>query len=247
MPSTQPPALALRAIEALGDPRAKPDVRWLTSLLGGSGAGVLRTLGEAGRFVHRERVLRRAHLAGGRENYAQFRAPLELYTLIRLLRPSHAVETGVSSGVSSFHLLLGLNRNRAGTLHSIDLPLVQSTPVLGARESPVAVPPGRSSGWAMPKISRARWDLRLGPSQVLLPALVEEIPRIDFFLHDDLHTPAHLAFELETIRPKLSPGAVVLADNTQWTGTAFPRFARRLGVPVRRRGRSDLVGLRVPG
>lgn len=241
-----PPEAALRAIRALGDRRARPNLPWLASLTGQSREELRSTLSEAGEFVDREQQLREAHLKGGRANYAQFRAPLELYTLTRWLRPAHIVEAGVSSGVSSFHFLLGLNRNRSGTLHSIDLPQTQSGPTLGANESLVSVPPGRSSGWAMPSLSRARWDLRLGPSQELLPALVEELPQIDLFLHDDLHTPRHLAFELATIRPKLAPGAIVLADNTVWTGAAFPRFARQLGVPVRRRGRSDLVGLRVP-
>lgn len=240
------PSGALRALHALGDRRARPNLTWLRALTGASDATLRRTLAEARAFVPHELALRRAHLTAGRSNYAQFRAPLELYTLVRLLRPAHIVETGVSSGVSSMHLLLGLNRNRSGTLHSIDLPQEQQAPALAPGESIVAVPPGRSSGWAIPRIPRGRWDLRLGPSQTLLPALVDELPHIDLFLHDDLHTPTHLAFELDLLRPKLAPGAVVLADNTRWTGAAFPRFARRVGAPVRRRGSGDLVGLRMP-
>jgi predicted O-methyltransferase YrrM len=81
----------------------------------------------------------------------------------------------------------------------------------------------------------------------LLPRLAQELPSIDLFLHDDLHTPRHLAFELRTVRPHLTPGAVVMADNTVWTGASFPRFAQRAGVRVHRRRRDDLVGLRWPG
>ena len=76
--------------------------------------------------------------------------------------------------------------------------------------------------------------------------MVHDAAPIGVFLHDSLHTPTHLTFELETISPRLAPGAVVLADNTSWTGQAFDRFARSLGVPVVRHGRSDLVGLRFP-
>lgn len=245
MTGSIPPA-ALRALDALGDRRARPNLSWLRALTGATDATLRKTLAEARAFVALESALHHTHLAAGRSNYAQFRAPLELYTLVRLLRPRHVVETGVSSGVSSMHLLLGLNRNRFGTLHSIDLPQPQAAPTLAPGESIVAVPPGRSSGWAIPRLPRARWDLRLGPSQTLLPALVDELPQIDLFLHDDLHTPAHLAFELELLRPKLGAGAIVLADNTRWTGAAFPRFARRLGAPMCRRGSGDLVGLRVP-
>ncbi len=152
----------------------------------------------------------------------------------------------MSSGVSSAHFLAALARNRTGRLHSIDLPTRQRGPTLGRGESPVSLPPGRRTGWAVPERLRGSWDLRIGPSQKHLPALVEELDSIGLFLHDDLHTSAHLTFELETVRPKLAPEAVVLADNTIWTGEAFPRFARSVGAPVVRRGRGDLVGLRLP-
>ncbi len=244
-PVRAPPA-ALRAAAALGDRRARPNVGWLARLLGASPESVSRPLRELSALLPLEEEVRRAHREEGRTFYAQFRAPFELYALTRLLRPQHIIETGVSSGVSSLHFLLGLRANREGTLHSIDLPLPQRGPVFTDRDSPVALPPGRSSGWAIPREVTRGWDLRLGRSERLLPDLVRELPRVDLFLHDSYHSPAHLTFELETVLPKLSPGAVVLADNTVWTGAAFPRFARRLGVRLVRRGRTDLVGLRMP-
>jgi hypothetical protein len=234
------------ARSALGDRRARPNVKWLRALLPEvSERRILQTLNETRRLVPLERTIRARHQEGGRAFYAQFRAPFELYALTRLLKPEHVVETGVSSGVSSAHFLTALRRNGHGTLHSIDRPLVQRAAKLRAGDSPVSVPPGRSSGWTIPDPLRAGWDLRLGPSQQLLPELVRDIPSLGIFLHDSLHTPRHLTFELSTVSPKLTPGAVVLADNTAWTGDAFDRFARRLGVRVHRRGRSDLVGLRL--
>jgi len=241
--SASPTALARRA---LGDRRATPDPEWVGQLTGASPARVRATLAEVEELVPVEEEIRRAHRGAGRPTYAQIRAPFELYAIVRLLRPDHVVEAGVSSGVSSAHFLLALRRNRHGRLHSIDRPTFQRGPTLAAGESAVSIPPGRSSGWAVPERLRERWDLRIGPSEELLPPLVEELPSIGVFLHDDLHTAAHLTFELRTVRPRLAPGAVVLADNTAWTGTAFPRFADALGVPWRRRRRSDLVGLRVP-
>ena len=110
----------------------------------------------------------------------------------------------------------------------------------------MALPPGRRSGWAVPEELRTGWDLRIGPSEELLPRLVRQLPSIGLFLHDSRHTPVHLAFELATVAPRLTPGAIVLADNTAWTGRAFPRFARQIGARIIRRGKSDLVGLRVP-
>lgn len=235
-----------QARAALGDRRAAVRYDWLRQLTGASWERIADVLAETVELVPYEERIRREHRAAGRRYYAQFRAPLELYAFVRLTEPDHIVETGVSSGVSSAHFLLGVRRNRRGTVHSIDLPLPQRGERIAVRESRVAIPPRRSSGWAMPPELRAGWDLRLGPSERLLPALMEELPSVGLFLHDSEHTPKHLSFELTTVRPKLVNGAVVLADNTVWTGAAFPRFARTLGVPVRRRGRSDLVGLRTP-
>jgi predicted O-methyltransferase YrrM len=245
-PSARARAAAERARSALGDRNAAFDDRWLRALSGASRERVDAVRAELAELVPYEQRIRAEQRAGGRSYYAQFRAPLELYALVRLLAPDHIIETGVSSGVSSTHFLLGLRENGRGTLHSIDLPLSQRGSRFSSRESPVVLPPGRQSGWAMPPELRAGWDLRIGPSEKVLPALVDELPSVRIFLHDSKHTPAHLLFELRTVRPKLSRGAVVIADNTVWTGAAFPRFAREVGAPVRRRRRSDLVALTVP-
>jgi len=237
--------LGLKARRALGDPRASVNLRWLRTLSGASVDRILEVLTELDEIVPVEQEMRRRQVAGGRPGYAQICAPFELYALVRLLQPKHVVETGVSSGVSSAHFLLALDRNHSGVLHSIDLPTHQRGPILQSDESPVSLPPGLSSGWAIPFRS-SRWDLRIGDSQLLLPRLVDELPSIDLFLHDDLHTPEHLTFELETIRPKLTAGAPVLADNTKWTGDAVPQFAAQLGARVSRRGTGDLVGFRFP-
>lgn len=234
------------AVQALGDTRARPNRTWLAGLLGVTPKELDPWFTEVPRLIPLEQTLRRAHQKGGRRFYAQFRAPFELYVMTRAVKPAHVIETGVSSGISSVHFLAGLRRNRRGTLHSVDRPQVQAGPTLAKGESSVSVPPGRSSGWAIPSTYRRGWDLRLGLSEEQLPRLVREVSSVDIFLHDSRHTPSHLTFELESIRPKLHPGSIVMADNTEWTGQAFPRFARSLGTKVLRRGSSDLVGLRVP-
>lgn len=235
-----------RARAALGERHAAVNIDWLRQLSGASSERIANVLGELGDLVPFEDRIRQEHRSAGRPYYAQFRAPFELYALVRLMKPDHIIETGVSSGVSSTHFLLGVRKNGRGTVHSIDLPLPQRGARFSARESPVAIPAGRSSGWAMPPELRDGWDLRIGTSESLLPGLVAELSSVGIFLHDSRHSPAHLTFELTTVRPKLVRGAVVLADNTTWTGKAFPRFARKLGATVRRRGRSDIVGLTMP-
>jgi hypothetical protein len=241
--ASAPVVLARRA---LGDRRATPCIPWLTRLTSASAREVEEILAETSDLIPVEQEIRAAQLAAGRPTYAQICAPFDLYAMTRLVRPDHIVETGVSSGVSSAHFLLALSKNRHGHLHSIDKPTFQRHAKLGANESPVSVPPGRSSGWAIPDRIKRGWDLRLGPTQTILPKLIDRLPSVGIFLHDDLHTPQHLALELRTVRPKLADAAVVMADNTNWTGTAFPRFAQELGVPWFRRRRGDLVGLRAP-
>jgi predicted O-methyltransferase YrrM len=246
-PRTSVTALG-KARRALGDLRTAPSIPWIRHLTGASRIEVDEVLAEAGDLVAVERRMRAAHLAAGRTMYAQIRTPFDLYALVRLTRPDHVVEAGVSSGISSAHFLLALKKNRHGRLHSIDKPTFQRGARLAPDESGVSIPPGRTSGWAVPAALRQGWDLRIGFSQQLLPKLVRELPSVGLFLHDDLHTPKHLTFELSTVEPKLAPGAVVLADNTVWTGESFPRFARRAGVRWYRHRGSDLVGLRLrPG
>jgi predicted O-methyltransferase YrrM len=226
-------------VRALGDERVAPDVAWVSALTGASEARVKGAIAEL--EAHRALLERihSLHRKAGRPFYAQITAPFELYALTRLLGAAQLVETGVSSGVSSTFLLLGLDRNGSGRLHSIDMPT-------RGGDSPVRLPPGKNTGWVVPPELLRRWDLNLGPSQSLLPDLVKELGRVDLFLHDSLHTPEHLTFELETVRPRLRPGSVVLADNTNWTGEAFPKFARSMGTHVYTRRDSHLVGLRVP-
>jgi hypothetical protein len=234
-------------VEALGDPRARPDPGWISLLADVPRPEADRVLSELLAFVSLEVELRQRLRGGGRTFYAQLSAPFDVYALTRLLRPRHVVELGVSSGVSSTHFLLGLRQNHGeGLLHSIDLPTFQWEWVRRRDESEVAIPPGRTSGWAVPEHVRSGWDLRIGPTETLLPRLVRELAEIDLFLHDDLHTPAHLAFELRTILPRLRPGSVVLADNTNWTGHSFEEFAEELGTRVYTKRGSHLKGLRVP-
>src|SRR5436190_22702964 len=56
--------------------------------------------------------------ATGRHGYGE---GLRLFAVLRKLRPAVAVETGVCNGVSTAFLLLALDANGTGELHSLDL------------------------------------------------------------------------------------------------------------------------------
>jgi hypothetical protein len=72
------------------------------------------------------------------------------------------------------------------------------------------------------------------------------VPTVDLFCHDSPWTAVHLAFEFETIRPKLHPGSVIVADNTNVNPKAATRLATAFSTQVHHRGTSSLVGIRVP-
>jgi len=97
------------------------------------------------------------------------------------------VETGVANGVSSTHMLLALHKNRQGTLHSIEI------------GDSTYLPAGREPGWVVPDWLRGRWKFHLGDARQILPQLARELPSLDLFTHDSLHTYEHMKFELNKL------------------------------------------------
>jgi hypothetical protein len=193
--------------------------------------------------------LEREHRREGRSSYVEIDAPLELYALVRLLRPRHVVEAGVSSGVSSAYLLRALERNRRGALHSVDLPSHPRSTSSGQRFGSWTLPPNRSSGWAVPAPLRPRWDLRLGDKATVVPFLADQLPRIDLLVYDVPHDEADLDREFALLDRRMPTGAVAIVDHGPSGDlcVALRRWARRRGAsPVRRRG-LGLYGMRCRG
>jgi predicted O-methyltransferase YrrM len=154
---------------------------------------------------------------------------IRLYTLVRELKPEIAVETGVCNGFSTAFLLLALDRNDMGELHSLDLP-----DVIGEEYDPgtfwegkrgAAIPPGKAPGWVIPAELRARWQLVLGRSREELPPLLERLGPIDFFMHDSEHSYECMHFEFETAWPALREGGILVADDWDWND-AFMELAQ---------------------
>jgi predicted O-methyltransferase YrrM len=161
---------------------------------------------------------------------------LRLYALVRTLQPRVAVETGVCNGFSTAFLLLGLERNGAGELHSIDLP-----EVVGADYEPgtfwegkqgAAIPPGKQAGWMIPDELRARWRLVLGRSQEELPPLVERLGGIDLFVHDSEHSYECMRFEFDNAWPALREGGVLVADDWDWNDAFGEVASEQQRTPV---------------
>ncbi len=144
-----------------------------------------------------------------------------LYAFCRRLRPSAVVETGVASGTSSLGILAALADNRAGTLHSVDLPEATYRRDDGAGwVDPLG---GRETGWRVPEALRDRWHLERGPSLERLPPLLTVCGAIDLFYHDSEHTARVMDFEIARAWAALRPGGLLLVDNVDWSDS-FARF-----------------------
>jgi len=170
-----------------------------------------------------------------------------LYVVVRALKPSIVVETGVGPGMSSSFILRALAMNGFGTLYSIDLPNydLEIYKGMGIRPS-LYVPEGLSIGWLVPPWLRAMWGLVLGDTRIELPRLLRNLGSIDMFLHDSLHTYQHMLFEYMAAYRHLRYGGLLLSDDVGWN-TAFGDFCHHRNLRyIVIRGRLG-VGLKVEG
>jgi predicted O-methyltransferase YrrM len=151
-----------------------------------------------------------------------------LYAIVRTLRPTVAVETGVANGFSTAFLLQALHANGEGHLHSIDLPREVGREYEAGTffegEGRAGIPPGSEPGWLIPDELRDRWTLILGRSQDELPPLLDRLGAVDFFMHDSEHSFDCMWFEFTTAWPRLRDGGVLVSDDVNST-QAFGRFA----------------------
>ena len=122
------------------------------------------------------------------------------YALIRLLKPEVVVETGVGAGVSSWTILRAMEENGNGRLVSIDLP-TPNTELLP------------EVGYLVPKELRHRWELRIGPSQRVLPQTLSELGEIDMFQHDSRHSDSNQLREYRTAWPFIKAGGMLVSDD----------------------------------
>lgn len=142
---------------------------------------------------------------------------LNQYAAVRALGPEYIIETGIANGVSSSYLLLALQKNGRGRLHSIGL------------ADAAFLPRGKEPGWLVPQSLRDAWHLHLGDARDILPGLLTRLGNVGIFIHDSLHTYDHMTWEFQTAYPHLLPGGLLFSDDALWNG-AFHDFARSVGV-----------------
>ena len=155
------------------------------------------------------------------------------YAVCRAMNASRVVETGVAYGVTSSYILQALADNDHGELISIDLP-----PLADKSEDFV--------GALVPAPLKRRWNLQIGSAQKVLPRALHRMGPIDVFVHDSLHTLAHMNWEFGNAMRALRDGGVLIADDIQGN-QAFDRVLQhpRAGswFAVRQEGKNALCGV----
>ena len=160
-----------------------------------------------------------------------------LYAIIRKLRPTTVVETGVCNGLSSAIVLAALMRNASGHLYSIDLPeyadLRENDAQFWIGKGGAVVPGNEQSGWLVPLKLRERWTLSLGKSSELLPELLGTVGDVDLFIHDSEHSFQNQLSEFRNAFNRLRSGGIIFASDINWS-RAFDVFAKEVSGQSRR-------------
>jgi predicted O-methyltransferase YrrM len=197
------------------------DERFLSTITGVSVRRIRAFLGEpihtpdfAARLQEAETTFRELEIQSA-DLYAK--KVLLQYMAIRAFQPEIVVETGVANGVSSAYILLALQKNKRGALHSVGL------------NDPQYLPVGKPLGWIVPESLKSRWNLLIGDSRSLLPSLLANLGTIDVFIHDSLHTYDHMLWEYRTVFPYLRPGGLLFSDDAAWN-SAFPEFCQEVAA-----------------
>jgi len=127
--------------------------------------------------------------------------PIAWYALIRKYSIKIIVETGVSMGWSSFMILEALNRQKKGSLYSIDL-----------NDSKMVKENG-GVGYLVPSNFKKRWSLIIGDSKQNLEKLLHSLNQIDMFIHDSEHSDEHMSFEYNTAWKYLRKDGILCSDD----------------------------------
>lgn len=141
-----------------------------------------------------------------------------LYYFIRETKPEIIIETGVLHGLTTSWILQALNDNKCGKLISIDLPRRDWDLYMGPR----AFGPGaeleqeelgnQTPGWIIPKNLKNNWELFLGPSEIEMEKICNDIEKVDLFIHDSDHSYKTMKFECDFIANKYQDANIVIDD-----------------------------------
>ena len=161
----------------------------------------------------------------GETYFGELKDAEHLYVMVRILNPATVVETGVAAGVSSAFVLKALHDNKRGTLYSIDLPRYDQEHIPGLLLKVSPLPPGKGPGFVIPQDIKERWVLKIGKSKDILPIFLNEINKVDIFIHDSEHTYENMMFEYTAAWDYIPRGGLLLSHDIGWNN-AFKDFAQ---------------------
>ena len=124
-----------------------------------------------------------------------------LYFLVRRLRPSVVVETGVASGFSTQAILKAMQINGKGKLYSSDFPLFRIKD------------PEKYIGILVEEDLKKDWKLFLEGDRISLPKISNEVDQIDIFHYDSDKSYKGREFALKTINPKMRKDSLIMFDD----------------------------------
>ena len=132
------------------------------------------------------------------------------YAICRLMKPLTVLETGVAFGWTTAHILAALENNQRGHLYSIDLPAFRP----GS---------GKITGAFVPDRLKHRWTLQLGSQKALLPVMLRDVDKVDFFHYDSDKTYQGMKWAYRTVWEKMLAGGVLMSDDMD--NDAFLEFS----------------------
>jgi predicted O-methyltransferase YrrM len=124
-----------------------------------------------------------------------------LYFLVRRLKPSVVVETGVSSGFSTQAILKAMQINGSGKLYSSDFPLFRIKD------------PEKYIGILVDEDLKKDWKLFIEGDRISLPKICNQVDHIDIFHYDSDKSYKGREFALKTISSKTNKDSLIIFDD----------------------------------
>lgn len=139
-----------------------------------------------------------------------------LYFLVRMLKPSVVVETGVAAGWTTRAVLEAQERNGLGELWSSDFPYLKNPH------------PEQAIGCLVPERLKQRWYLELEGDRRNLPRILERCGSVDLFHYDSDKSYRGRAWALQAVLPHVHESSLIVMDDIQ-DNMLFADFVRNTG------------------
>lgn len=132
-----------------------------------------------------------------------------VYSLVRMRKPQHILETGVANGHSTFFILHALQKNGSGTLTSFDI--------------------SQKAGVLLEKDEIRDWNFISLKNNYkrYFHTSISRLPPLDLFIHDSDHSYNWQKFEYDSAYLKMSDKSLFMSDDID-TSYAFIDFCKKI-------------------